>query len=486
VITHGHEDHIGALPYALRRRCAPVHATPMAAGLVAARLKEHGLEGQVELRTFRPRQRLEVGPFLIDPINVTHSIVDAVALAVRTPRGIVVHTGDFKFDHTPIDGRTTDIQAFAEYGAEGVLLLLSDSTNAERAGTTGSECSVRSGLEQVFRGAPRRIFFSTFSSHVHRIQQVLDLSMASERRVVVVGRSLGNSIRIASNLGYLKAPPALFADVSDLASLDPERVTVLTSGSQGEPLSALTRISMGDHAHVKMEAGDSVVLSSRIIPGNERTIGNMINHMTRRGARVFHSQNAAVHVSGHASREELALMLGLVRPRIFVPVHGEYRHLASHADLAAQVGVGGESIFLLENGQVLEVDDAGARRAEPVTAGRVFVDGKGIGDVSDIVIRDRRHLSQDGLLLAVLAIDQQSGELIAGPDFVARGVFAEGDSPRYFDAARQVVTETLARIAPESRTDSLEVKEEVRKALRRYLSKTLDRRPVVLPVVMEM
>jgi ribonuclease J len=486
VITHGHEDHIGALPYALKGRSVPVHATPMAAGLIEARLAEHGLDGEVELRTFRARERLEIGPFVVDPIPVTHSIVDAVALAVQTPRGLVIHTGDFKFDHTPIDGRTTDVQALADYGARGVLLLLSDSTNAERAGTTGSECSVRGGLEDVFQGATGRIFFSTFSSHVHRIQQVLDLSVAAERRVVVVGRSLLNSIRIATDLGHLKFPPALFAETSDLASLAAERVTVLTSGSQGEPLSALTRISMGDHPHVQMEAGDSVVLSSRIIPGNERTIGNMINHMVRRGARVFHARNAHVHVSGHASQEELAFMLGLVRPRTFVPVHGEYRHLACHAGLAAQVGVPSDGIFLLENGQVLEIDAAGARRAEPVGAGRVFVDGKGIGDVSDIVIRDRRHLSQDGLLLAVLAIDQHTGEVIAGPDFVSHGVFAEGDLPRHFDAARQVVAETLARIAPESRTDSLEVKEELRKALRRYLSKTLDRRPVILPFVMEM
>lgn len=486
VITHGHEDHIGALPYALKGRKTPIYATPMAAGLVGARLAEHGLGGEVEIHTLRPRERLEIGPFVVDPIRVTHSIVDAVALAVGTPRGTIIHTGDFKFDHTPIDGRATDIQAFADYGGEGVLLLLSDSTNAERAGTTGSECAVRSGLQSVFRATPGRVFFSTFSSHVHRIQQVLDLSAAAERRVVVVGRSLVNSIRIATDLGYLKFPPALFAEVSDLGRLAPGQATVLTSGSQGEPLSALTRISMGDHAHVRMEAGDSVVLSSRIIPGNERTIGNMINHMVRRGARVFHTRNAHVHVSGHASQDELALMLNLVRPRYFVPVHGEYRHLACHAELAGQVGVPSDDVFLLENGQVLEIDAGGARRAEPVSAGRVFVDGKGIGDVSNIVIRDRRHLSQDGLLLAVLAIDQHTGEVIAGPDFVSRGVFAEGDSPRYFEAARQVVAEALAEIAPESRTDSQEVKEEVRKALRRYLSRTLDRRPVILPFVMEM
>jgi ribonuclease J len=486
VITHGHEDHIGALPYALRDLEVPVYATPMAAGLVTARLREHGLEDSTDLRVYRPGERWELGPFAIDPIHVTHSIVDAVGLAITTPLGVVIHTGDFKIDYTQIDGRGPNIQAFAEYGARGVLVLLSDSTNVEHAGSTASERSVRPGLESVFQTAERRIFFSTFSSHVHRIQQVLDLSEASDRRVAVVGRSLLNGIRIATDLGYLRAPPAIYADLSELDTLPPRRVTVLTSGSQGEPLSALTRIAMGDHTSVHMEPGDAVVLSSRIIPGNERQISNMINHMCRRGAQVHTARNAGVHVSGHASQDELALMLNLVRPRYFVPVHGEYRHLVEHLRLARSVGLAEDAVFLLEDGQTLEIDAAGAHRGEPIAAGRVFVDGKGIGDISDIVLRDRRHLSQDGLLLAVLAVDQHSGELIAGPDFVARGVFAEDEQARHFDEARTVVREALGAIAPESRTDSLEVKEEVRKALRRYLSKTLDRRPVVLPFVLEM
>lgn len=486
VITHGHEDHIGALPYALRDLAVPVWATPMAAGLITARLREHGLEQSADLRIYRPGDRWEMGPFALDPIHVTHSIVDAVGLAITTPRGVVVHTGDFKIDYTPIDGRGPDIQAFAEYGAKGVLLLLSDSTNVEHAGSTASERSVRPGLESVFQNAEGRVFFSTFSSHVHRLQQALDLSQASGRRVAVVGRSLLNGIRIATDLGYLRAPPAIYADLAEIESLPPDKVTILTSGSQGEPMSALTRIAMGDLNAVQMNPGDSVILSSRIIPGNERQISNMINHMCRRGARVVSPRNAGVHVSGHASQDELALMLNLVRPRYFVPVHGEYRHLAEHVRLARAVGLGEDAVFLLEDGQTLTIDNDGARRDEPVPCGRVFVDGKGIGDISDIVLRDRRHLSQDGLLLAVLAVDQHSGELISGPDFIARGVFAEDEEQRYFEAAREVVRETLNAIAPESRTDSLEVKEEVRKALRRYLSRTLDRRPVVLPFVMEM
>jgi ribonuclease J len=364
--------------------------------------------------------------------------------------------------------------------------MLSDSTNAMHAGATGSERDVRGGLESVFQAASGRLFFATFSSHVHRIQQVLELSEATGRRVVVVGRSLVNALRIATELGHLHAPPALFAAVSDLEILRPQEVTVLTSGSQGEPLSALTRISMGDHGQVRMENGDVVVLSSRVIPGNEKSIGNMINHMYRRGATVVDAKTAPVHVSGHASRDELAMMLNLVRPRYFVPIHGEYRQLAHHLHLARNVGIAEDNVFQLENGQTLEIDRHGARRGEPIQAGRVFVDGKGIGDISDIVLRDRRHLSRDGLLLAVLAVDQKSGELISGPDFISRGVFAEDEAPRYFEAAREVVCAALADIAPESRTDSMEVSEEVRKALRRYLSRTLARRPVVLPFVMEM
>jgi ribonuclease J len=486
VVTHGHEDHIGALPYALRDLPVPVWATPMAAGLIGTRLREHDLDGRVDLRTYRPRETWEAGPFAIDPIHVTHSIVDAVGLAITTPLGVVIHTGDFKIDYTPIAGPGPDIQAFAEYGARGVLLLLSDSTNVEHEGSTGSERGVRGGLDSVFQAARGRIFFSTFSSHIHRLQQVIDLSEATDRRVVIVGRSLVNSVRIATDLGYLRAPLGIYAEVAELGTLPPQRVTVLTSGSQGEPLSALTRISMGDHGGVKMEAGDAVVLSSRIIPGNERPISNMINHMYRRGAQVFTSRNADVHVSGHASRDELALMLNLVRPRYFVPVHGEFRHLAEHQRLARSLGLGEDAALLLEDGQVLAIDAGGARRVEPVSAGRVLVDGKGIGDISDIVLRDRRHLSQDGLLLAVLALDQHTGELIAGPDFSARGVVAEGDQGRVFEEARDVVIATLSDLAPESRTDTLEVKEEVRKALRRYLSRTLDRRPVVVPFVLEM
>ncbi len=485
VVTHGHEDHIGGLPYALRDIEAPVYATPMASGLIGSRLSEHGL-GHIEVRTFRPRESFELGPFKVDPIHVTHSIVDSVGLAITTPHGVIVHTGDFKIDQTPIDGRVPDLQAFADYGSRGVLLMLSDSTNAMTCGSTGSERDVRGGLEASFQDAEGRIFFSTFSSNVHRIQQVLELSEALGRSVAVVGRSLLNAIRIATEIGHLKAPPSLFVDIGDVKKLPARDLTLLTSGSQGEALSALVRIAVGDHGKVKMGEGDVVILSSRVIPGNEKAIGNMVNHLYRRGARVIDSASAPVHVSGHACRDELAFMLKILQPRYFVPVHGEYRQMSHHVHLAQSVGMAAEDVFLLEDGQTLEVDDNGARRGESVQAGRVFVDGKGVGDVSDLVLRDRRHLSQDGLLLAVLTVDQHTGDLISGPDFVSRGVFAEGEEAEHFEAARGVVADTLAAITAESRTDSAEVSEEVRRALRRYLSRTLARRPVVLPYVMEM
>ncbi len=486
IITHGHEDHIGALPYVLRDLRAPVYATPMAAGLIAEKLREHNLIESVRLETVRPRQVWHLGPFVIDPVHVTHSIVDAVALAIRTPVGTIVHSGDFKIDQTPMDGAPPDLQCLAEYGARGVLLLLSDSTNAEREGYTPSERSVYGSLDRIFGNTGGKVFFSTFSSHVHRLSQVLELSQRHRRRVVTVGRSLTTSIKIASQLGYLRVPPSLFADVSELATLAPHQVTVLTTGSQGEPLSALIRIAVGDHGQVKMQPDDAVILSSRIIPGNEKSISSMINHMYRRGATVHHAASDGVHVSGHASQEELKLLLRLVRPRYFVPVHAEYRHLVRHRALAQAVGVPAENTFLLEDGHVLEIDDSGARHGAPIQAGRVFVDGKGIGDVEDVVLRDRRHLSADGLVVAILGIDQQSGELIAGPDLVSRGFMLEQQGQAYMERAKSVVVETLAQITAESRTDSLEVKEEVRKALKRFFARTLERRPVIVPFVMEM
>lgn len=486
VITHGHEDHIGALPYVLREMSTAIYATPMAAGLLTERLREHEVLGRTRLEVVQRRAPWEMGPFTIEAIHMTHSIVDSVALAIRTPRGVIIHTGDFKLDETPIDDHTSDLERLGQYAAEGVLLLLSDSTGAETPGHTPSERSVHGDIDTIFRETQGQIFFSTFSSHIHRLKQVIELSQRHGRRLGIVGRSMNTTLRIATQLGYLEYPPGIFADGAELKSLPADKVTYLITGSQAEPLSALIRIAEGDHGQVKMGPGDAVVLSARVIPGNERPIASLINHVYRRGAVAYHSRNCGVHTSGHGSREELKTLLALVRPKYFVPVHGEYRHLVQHCQLAHEVGITPDATFLIEDGEVLEIDDAGARRAEPIAAGRVFVDGKGIGDVEKAVLRDRRHLSAGGFVMAILAIDQRTGEVIAGPDLITRGVTLEESDKGYIEQAKSAVSDALDRLVAESRTDPIEVKEEVRKALKRFFARTLERRPVIVPFVMEM
>jgi ribonuclease J len=481
-LTHGHEDHIGALPYVLGEFDVPVYGTPLTIGFVRARLREHDLRATLAVYESEP---IQVGPFAVEPFAVTHSIPDSVGLIVRTPVGTLVHTGDFKVDQTPLDGRLADLRRLAEVGDEGVLLLMSDSTNVEHAGVTPSERSVGIHFEQIFREADGRVVVTTFSSHIHRMQQVIDLSVRHGRKVGLVGRSLTSHVATARDLGLLHVGDDTLVDLAVLRDLPRREVTLLTAGSQAEAASALVRIAMNAHKQVMLTPGDVVVLSSRVIPGNERAISSLVNHLYRRGAIVHYGRNTPIHVSGHASQEELKLVLNLVRPCHFVPVHGEYRHLVRHLQLAREVGVPADGCHLLEDGDVLELGSDGAERAERVPAGRVFVDGKGIGEVGDVVLRDRRHLSEDGLVLAVLAIAQQSGDLVAGPDLVSRGVVAEEISPEVFDGARSVILEALDGINPESRTDPAEVKEEVRKALRRYF-KRMERRPVILPFVLEM
>ncbi len=481
-LTHGHEDHIGALPHVLPELPVPVYGTPLTLGFVRERLRESGLGAA--LAPYGP-EPCHVGPFVVEPFAVTHSIPDSVGLAIRTPVGTVVHTGDFKLDQTPLDGRLPDLGRLAELGAAGVLLLLSDSTNAEHPGFTPSERTVGVQFERIFREAAGRVLVTTFSSHIHRMQQVIDLAARFGRRVALIGRSLVAHAGVARDLGLLRIPEGTLVDPGVARALPPREIAYLTAGSQAEAASALVRIAMDAHKQVALEPGDTVVLSSRIIPGNERAIASLVNHLYRRGAVVYYDRIAPVHVSGHAAQEELKLVLNLVRPRHFVPVHGEYRHLVRHLRLATEVGVPPERCHLLEDGDVLELDAAGARRAERVTAGRVFVDGKGIGDVEDVVLRDRRHLSEDGFVLAVLAIAQQSGEIVAGPDLVSRGVVAEEASAEVLDGARDAVLSALAAVNPESRTDPAEVKDEVRRALKRYF-KRLARRPVILPFVLEM
>ena len=484
VCTHGHEDHMGALPFVTREFPVPTFATPFAHALVSHKFEEHKL--QTPLERFKAGDVWRVGPFEIEAIHITHSIVDAVALAIRTPLGTVLHTGDFKIDQTPLDGLPSDLARFAALGDAGVLALFSDSTNVDRPGVTPSERSLTGKLEAAFQRSRGRVLVATFASHLHRIQQVINVSIRTGRRVAVVGRGMIQNLQTGQDLGYLRVPAGLIVDLAEARQLPPEQVTVLSTGSQGEPLSALTRIAMNDHKQVKVGPGDTVIMSSRIIPGNEKPINDVINHLCRRGAAVLHEPIADLHVSGHASQSELKLMLQLTRPRYFVPVHGEYRHLVRHTALAAEMGIAPADCFLLEDGDVLEIDGAGARRGEPVPSGRVFVDGKGVGDVGDVVLRDRRHLSDGGLVLAILAVNQHTGEIISGPDLISRGFVFEDDSQPYFERAKEAVLEALAALAPESRTVPAEVKEEMRKTLRRYFKKTLERRPVILPVVMEL
>lgn len=485
VLTHAHEDHVGALPYILEHFNVPIYGTRLTLGLLANKLREHDLEDTVDVREITAGEPWDVGPFRIEGIRVTHSLMDCLALAMETPIGTVIHTGDFKIDNTPMEGEMFDFQRFAAYGEKGVLLLLSDSTNVERVGHTPSEREVGTNLEHIIQSSNGKVLVSTFSSSIPRIQQVVDISQRCDRRVVLSGRSMIRNSQVAAELGYLNLPRSVMTESDRWQDLPADRLTFLTTGSQGEPLSALHRVALNDHKTIKIDQGDTVILSSKFIPGNERTISNLINHLYRRGAEVHYEKVSEIHVSGHASQEELKIMLQLTRPRYFVPIHGEYRHLVRHRRLAQDVGVPEESCFILEDGDVLELTTHSAHKTTPIQVGKVFVDGKGVGDVGDIVLRDRRHLSEDGMVLAVMAIHQQSGELVAGPDLISRGFMGVEESEEVLEHAKKVVLETLNGMNRETRADPAELKEEVRKALRRFFRKKLERRPVVLPYIIE-
>jgi ribonuclease J len=485
VLTHAHEDHVGALPYVLEHFDVPIYGTRLTLGLLANKLREHDLEDTVDVRQITAGEPWDVGPFRIEGIRVTHSLMDCLALAVETPIGTVIHTGDFKIDNTPMEGEMFDFQRFAAYGEKGVLLLLSDSTNVERPGHTPSEREVGTNLEQIIQSSTGKVLVSTFSSSIPRIQQVVDISQRCDRRIVLSGRSMIRNSQVASELGYLNLPRSAMTESDRWQDLAADRLTFLTTGSQGEPLSALHRVALNDHKTIKIDPGDTVILSSKFIPGNERTISNLIDHLYRRGAEVHYEKVSEIHVSGHASQEELKIMLQLTRPRYFVPVHGEYRHLVRHRRLAQEVGIPEANCFILEDGDVLELTANSAQKITPIQVGKVFVDGKGVGDVGDIVIRDRRHLSEDGMVLAVMAIHQQTGELVAGPDLISRGFMRVEESEEVLEHAKKVVLETLSGMNRETRTDPAELKEEVRKALRRFFRKKLERHPVVLPYIIE-
>ncbi|HZX47805.1 MAG TPA: ribonuclease J, partial [Nitrospirota bacterium] len=461
LITHGHEDHIGAIPYLLRELNVPVYGTPLTIGLISEKLKEHDLNDKTNLISIRPKEVIELGSFSVEGIRITHSIVDGVGFGITTPIGRIVHTGDFKFDQTPVDGQLLDVHRFADYGNMGTLVLLSDSTNSEREGYCLSEREVGVAFNEIFAGAKKRIIVATFASNIHRIQQVIDAAAKYNRRVILNGRSVVNNTRIAEELGYLNYPTDVKATMDDLNELPSDKIVIVTTGSQGEPMSALSRMAMDDHKHIKIEEGDMVLLSSRFIPGNERAIGRVINHLFRRGANVLYEQVSDIHVSGHACREEQKMMLNLVKPKYFIPVHGEYRHLVYHSRLAEGLGIPRENILILENGDVAQFTEDSAKKTGKVDAGRVFVDGKGIGEVGSIVLRDRKHLGMDGIIIVIIGIEKSSGEIITGPEIISRGFIYEGDYPEVIEELRQVVITLLGEMEPELKEEWIIVKDKV-------------------------
>lgn len=487
LLTHGHEDHIGAVPYLLPELNVPIYGTQFTLALLGKKLEEFGLTDQATLHEVLPGRRIEIGPFEVEFIYVTHSTIDCVALAIRTPLGVVIHSGDFKMDPTPTDLQPFDLHAFAKYGQEGVLALFSDSTNVERPGFTPSERAVWPRIEELCRAAPRKVLVSCFATSIHRIQQVIDIAHLLGRKIAFVGRSMVTNVEIAHSLGRLRIPDGMVVRPQDLRSFDPRRLVVLVSGSQGEPMSALSRVAVDNHRSLTVDEQDTVILSSRIIPGNEKQIFRMIDHMFRRNALVYYEDGGGnpIHVSGHASQEELKLLLNLVRPKYFVPIHGEYRMLFRHAALAHQVGSVSGGIFVLESGQTLEFTEEGARKGEPVTAGRVCVDAGSLEEIEEIVIRDRRHLAEDGVVVPIIAIDKHTGRLESHPEIVTRGFLPSDDGREVVDGARQVVLRTIEQSNLEEKTDWSVIKEKIRTELKRYLNKQTSKRPLILPVILE-
>jgi ribonuclease J len=486
VLTHGHEDHIGGVPHVMPLVDGPIYGTPLTLALVEPKLEEHGIEG-ARLVAVRPRERVTIGPFEVEFIRVTHSMPDCVALAIHTPAGIVVHTGDFKIDQTPLDGEHFDVHRFAELGGAGVLALLADSTNIDRRGFTGSEREVVEAFEEIFTSATGKLIVAAFASSIYRMQILVDLAAQFDRKVAFVGRSMMRNSEIAQRLGYLRIPPGVQIRDSEIGTYPAQDVLCLATGSQGEPRAALSRIAINDHRYVKAGPDDTVVFSARAIPGNEKTIGRVMNHFARRGSDVIYEGIKHVHVSGHGSEEELKLMLSLVRPRFFIPVHGEFRQLSQHARIAERVFAGRDprpEIILAENGDLLHFDAAGGRIAGKAPVGRVLIDDTRTGEIGDEVLRDRRHLAEDGLVIPVVAINKQTGQLVGVPDIVTRGFVMEDSQALLADGAR-VLAEVFAQASVEERTDQGLIKEKLRVELRRFFRKRSGRRPFVLPVIME-
>ena len=484
-LTHGHEDHIGALPYVLRDVNAPIYATRMTAGLVKLKLEEHRLLDKTKITTCEAGDVVKAGKFSVEFIRVNHSIADAVAFAIKSPVGTVVHTGDFKIDPTPVQGGMIDLARLGELGNEGVLALLCDSTNVENPGYTRTERSVGASFDALFRGCEERIIITTFASNVDRLQQIMDVAARYGRKVAVTGRSMENAMRVSTELGYMKIPEGLLMDLAHIKSLPKDKVCIITTGSQGETMSALSRMAFSTHRQLDILPGDRIILSASAIPGNENAIGNVVNELYRKGAEVVNERNLPLHVSGHACQEELKIIHALVKPRFFIPVHGEQRMLQRHAKLAREMGMPGENIFISDIGRVIELTAESGKLGGTVTAGQVFVDGYGVGDVGSVVLRDRRHLAQDGMIVVVMAMSAEDGALVSGPDIITRGFVYVKESEGLMDELRQVAAEALTGLDDRGIIDWAAIKGAVKGDLSNYLYKKTKRSPMILPVIME-
>jgi ribonuclease J len=487
LLTHGHEDHIGGLPYVMKQLNVPLYGTKLTLGLVETKLKEANLLGETKRIMINADSELTLGSIKATFFKTNHSIPDSVGVALETPEGIVVHTGDFKFDQTPVNEQYADIHRMAEIGKKGVLALLSDSTNAERPGYTGSERSVGVEIEDVFRKAKQRVIIATFASNIHRIQQVIDAAEATRRKVTVIGRSMVNVVSIASELGYLHIPDGMLIEPEEVNKLAADRVVILSTGSQGEPMSALTRMARSTHRKVDILPGDTVIIAATPIPGNEKYVGRTVDELFRIGANVIYGPGSitGVHVSGHGSQEELKLMLNIMKPKYFIPIHGEYRMLRQHATLAESVGVAKEDIFVLDNGDTVEIQGGVARKGSKVQAGNILIDGLGVGDVGNIVLRDRKLLSQDGILVVVVTLGKQDGKILSGPDIISRGFVYVRESEGLLDEANRIVSNTLNKLMNENINEWASLKTHVKDALGRFLYEQTRRRPMILPIIME-
>jgi len=484
-ITHGHEDHIGAIPYFLKKMNVPIYATKLTAGLITAKLEEHGLDKTTKIKVIEPRQTVTLGKFKVEFIRTTHSIADSVAFAITTPVGVVVHTGDFKVDYTPIDGQVMDFARFAELGTKGVTLLMSDSTNVERPGYTMSERNVGAEFDKIFMNSNKRIIVATFASNIHRMQQIVSSAAKFGRKVAIVGRSMIRVMGVAQELGYLTAPEGTIIDIDKIGIYNPEQLVIITTGSQGETMSGLARMSQGEHRKVTITENDLVIFSSSSIPGNEKSIGKVIDELQKIGAEVIYNQLADVHVSGHACQEELKLMLMLTKPKYFMPVHGEYRFLRHHKELAKQVGMPSDNIFISQNGRVLEIDDKSAKLSGQVPSGVVLVDGLGVGDVGNIVLRDRQMLSENGMILVVFSLESTTGALVGGPDIITRGFVYVRESEDLVDEIREYAKEQIERLVKSHVTEWSSIKAGLRQNLCDFVYKKTKRNPMILPIITE-